>query len=283
MPNPWVLEERMALLPVVSRALKENLRRTDLVEESLSFGVHPHQVVYLFWPMRQAARRQTAVFFLHGGGWYTGHPRYYHFVGHFFAGLGFPTLVSGYRLAPAYRYPAQVEDAYAGLEAGLRAFAMRGFPLRRVIAGGQSAGAELAALLVYDRSRRVRGVLREQQFAGFYSISGPLSFEDCVQPNLRAMIAEYMGERDDWRVADPIQYLRGDERVPALLFHGDRDPLVDLQNAIAFAERLKQSPHSSVELRVVQGGHHADLAAIFVDEMQERSLFEQWLIQCDQH
>ncbi len=281
MINPWLVEERVALMPVIGKLLAQSLHRADLAEARVRFGRSPQQIALLFWPVQAEARRRSAVFFLHGGGWNSGNPLLYRFVGHFFAGLGFPTLLGGYRLAPLHRFPTQIDDVCAGLGAGLRAFSERGVSVERVIVGGQSAGAQLAGLLAYQRSREGTCALRQEQLGGYFSISGPLSFADCTQPALRKMISDLMGKRGDWKAADPIGFLRGDERTPAFLMHGDRDPLVDLENTLAFARRLARARSCPLALHLVRGGHHADLVELFVSDQPARWALEKWLIDCD--
>ena len=167
-------------------------------------------------------------------------------------------------------------DIRAGLAAGLAALASAGIRVDRVIAGGQSAGAHLAGLLVYSRAE-----VPQDMFGGFFSISGPLDFSACTHPSLQRMIADLLGPETGSELADPISNLRGDERVPALLIHGDRDPLVDLQNALSFAERLRIGGSSPVELHMVRGGHHADLAALFLKDLSVTLALERWLNRVD--
>ena len=282
MINSWVVEERVALLPTIGKLVAKSLPKPDLTEEKVSFGPDFQQVMLLVWPTLPELRRRSAVLFLHGGGWYSGNPLLYRFVGHFFAGLGYPTLLGGYRLAPNNKFPTQMDDVYSGLNAGLLALGDNGIKVEQLIIGGQSAGAQLAALLVYDRYHAARmSALQGKLIAGFYSISGPLSFADCNQPELLNMILDLMGDGVDWNAADPIQFIQGDEKVPALLIHGDRDPLVDMANTRAFANRLGESHSSPVELFVVHGGHHADLAALFVNELPITQVLEKWLARCD--
>jgi acetyl esterase/lipase len=236
----------------------------------------------LVWPTQPELRRRSAVLFLHGGGWYSGNPLLFRFVGHFFARLGYPTLLGGYRLAPNFQFPAQMDDVYSGLDAGLQALEQHGVGVDRIIVGGQSAGAQLAALLVYDRDNPARpAALQGESIAGFFSISGPLSFADCTQPDLLKMIADFMGPNADWKAADPIHFIRGDEKLPALLIHGDRDPLVDMANTRAFAARLAESCSNPVEVFLVRGGHHADLVALFVNDLPITQVLEKWLARCE--
>jgi alpha-beta hydrolase superfamily lysophospholipase len=95
------------------------------------------------------------------------------------------------------------------------------------------------------------------------------------------MIADLMGDGYRWGMADPIRYIRGDETVPAVLIHGDRDPLVDLQNTLSFAKRLSRSRSCKVDVHLVRGGHHADLASLFLEDKPAARVFKNWLAVCD--
>jgi acetyl esterase/lipase len=273
MENYWLVEERVALVPVIGKVVKASLPQADLLEEKIRFGSHFQQVAMCCWPSDPEERKRTAVLFIHGGGWYSGSPLLYRFVGHFFASRGYPTLLGGYRLAPEFHFPVQFDDVRQGLEAGLEALAQEGVSVDQVVVGGQSAGGHLAALLAYAWGLERPSI----PLGGFFSISGPVSFADCSQPKLRHMIADMMGEQTNWSAADPIQWIRGDEKVPALLIHGDRDPLVDAANTLAFAEKLSRSGTCKVKTRLVHGGHHADLAGLFVEDLPITRVLIRWL------
>ncbi len=64
---------------------------------------------------------------------------------------GYRFVSVGFRLAPASRFPAQVDDAYAGVAAAALAWlAAHGCEAPRVVVGGSSAGGQLACLLGYS-------------------------------------------------------------------------------------------------------------------------------------
>lgn len=283
--NPWTVHDRLGVAPILGKLLSENLHKTeeDVIEERVNFGPYPNQTVLIFYPAKATERRRSLVYFIHGGGWYSGNPQIYRFVGHFFAEMGYPTLLAGYRLAPMFHFPAQVDDVCAGLDIGMRVLSVHGITVDRVIAGGHSAGAELAALLIYDRSRRGCSSVTYEKFGGYFSISGPISFADCTIPELRGMIASYIGNPnpDNWDAADPIKFIHGDETTPALIVHGDQDPLVDLENALAFARRLSSSGTCPVEVYLVPGGHHANLAVMFVEDQPATRVLRRWLRLCE--
>lgn len=278
----WLIEERLALLPEIGKLVENSLPTSNLLEEKISYGPHPQQYIHLCMPKNPAARRCTTVFFLHGGGWNSGNPTLFRFIGHFFARKGYPTLLGGYRLAPDFHYPAQIEDMRSGLRCGLQALAARGVPVKKVVVGGQSAGAHLASLLVYNQPPGDQSIKDTDLIGGLFAISGPLNFAYCANPALHKMLADLFGEVSDWNNADPIRLIRGDEHIPALFIHGRRDPLVDVQNSISFAAALAESRSCPVEIHLVRGGHHADLVDIFLHDSLATRVLVNWLGQLDQ-
>ncbi|MEU5432060.1 alpha/beta hydrolase fold domain-containing protein [Streptomyces sp. NPDC020719] len=96
------------------------------------------------------------LYYLHGGGMITGNawsvlPR---LLGEWALPLPLAVISVEYRLAPYARYPAPVEDCYAGLVWAVDHARELGLDADRVIVGGKSAGGGLAAalaLLTRDR------------------------------------------------------------------------------------------------------------------------------------
>lgn len=96
-----------------------------------------------YWCLPVQAATDSAVLFLHGGGYVMGSARAYcHFAGHFARLSAQAVFVADYRLAPEHPYPAALEDAvavYQGLQAGGR---------RRLLVVGDSAGGGLTLSLL---------------------------------------------------------------------------------------------------------------------------------------
>ena len=95
-----------------------------------------------------AAGPLGGVLHLHGGGFVSGslsasEPRNRTLA----ADLGCVVVGVGYRLAPEHRFPAAIEDAYAGLDFIFRSAAELGIDPRRIVLKGESAGGGLAAAL----------------------------------------------------------------------------------------------------------------------------------------
>src|SRR5215831_16232430 len=91
-------------------------------------------------------RPVPAVVFVHGGGWMRGDPSQAAGNALHLARRGIATIAISYRLAPAHRFPAPLDDVRRGLR-HVRAHADElGVDPDRLVLMGMSAGAHLAVL-----------------------------------------------------------------------------------------------------------------------------------------
>lgn len=104
-----------------------------------------------------APRTDAAMLWVHGGGLILGSPKQDDpLVGGTASELGMTIVSAHYRLAPAHRYPAALDDVIAAWDWLQQHAAEYGVDPRRVVIGGESAGGGLAAAaaqLLHDRSR----------------------------------------------------------------------------------------------------------------------------------
>ncbi len=240
------------------------------------YGSDQQQHSLLFVPREATA--DGAVLFVHPGGWSHGTPRVYVHVGAFFAGMGYPTIVAGYRLAPEHRFPVQVHDIFGAYVSGKKTLAELGTPPGGVVVIGSSSGAHLASFLVYDRSRQVELSVDPSDLCGFVSVSGPLDLDACRNPYLNTLLDDLLiceGQRDE---ANPIRLVRGDERVPVLCIHGDADEIVELENSVSFVQRVREGNAAPADLYVERGGDHFQLAGgVFSGEGPSTMFLRSWL------
>jgi acetyl esterase/lipase len=182
--------------------------------------------------------------FFHGGGMVAGsidtHDR-------ICAGLAQTTgcrLISvGYRLAPEHKFPAAVEDAIAATEWVFGHAASLGIDAKRIVVGGDSAGATLSAVVCQDAKRNAGPPILLQCL-----ICPVLDFEE-ISPSRQAFAENYLIDKatldadladylpDGADPADPrISPLRYTDLagLPAAIIHtAEFDPMRDEGNAYA--------------------------------------------------
>ena len=130
---------------------------------------HKHQLD-LYLP---ANRKTFSVFvFIHGGFWSAGDRAHYRALGKSFAKSGIGVVIPSYRLMPAHRHPAQIEDVAAAFAWTVNHIASYGGDPGRIYIGGHSAGGHLASLLALDARYLAAYGLSPRSIRGVVSISG---------------------------------------------------------------------------------------------------------------
>lgn len=219
-----------------------------------------------------------AVVCLHGGAWQLGNRSAHHRTIRLLADAGYVGVTVSYRLAPRYRWPAQLHDA----KAAVRYLRARSKELKidpdRIAAMGDSAGGHLALLLgLTDLKDGLEGTggnaTESSKIQAVVNYYGPT--------DLRVWSATEVGEamfrvatkgkkggddilRDFAGTADrkakvieqlsPVSYLDKDD-PPVLTFQGTDDPLVQLPQAKLLHKALEKAGVVQ-QLEVLEGKGH---------------------------
>jgi acetyl esterase len=209
------------------------------------------------------ARRVRACYLhVHGGGWALGGPdRQDQTLSRFADAAGVAVVAVGYRLAPEHPHPAGLADCVAAIR-WLAANGERELGARRIIVGGESAGAHLAALaLLALRDRGEIGRVAGANLAyGVYDVSMTPSARRWGErrivvntPDLARFAAQYApaATHRDPDVSPLYADLTG---LPAALFScGTLDPLLD--DTLFMAARW-EAAGSPAELDLHPGAPH---------------------------
>ena len=170
---------------------------------------------------------------VHGGAWFSGNKAHVSLHARNAAESGYAVVAINYRLAPKYKFPAQVEDLRAGL-GFIRDHAEEyNFDTHRIAAYGYSAGAHLVSLLGVLQNEsdenRVEGAKVRAVVAG----GTPCEFSWIAEDSER--LSFWLGgSRKDrpetYRNASPVSFVnRGDP--PMFIFHGSKDFIVPIESS----------------------------------------------------
>jgi acetyl esterase/lipase len=216
-----------------------------------------------------SGERLPAVIQVHGGGWILGSrseqgiPLLNHLAANGWAGFNVD-----YRLSPRATLPEHVIDVKRAI-AWVREHAeeLGVDPARICITGGSAGGhlTALTALTANDRSLQPgfedadTSVLAAVPFYGVYDLADRQHFYPQFHDWLfaKVVLKEPLADAEDvYRSVSPLH--RIDENAPAfLVFHGDQDTLVPVEDARAFVKRLEDVSKNPVLYVEMPGAEHA--------------------------
>lgn len=212
-------------------------------------------------PVR-ATGATPAVVFVHGGGWMRGDPSQAAGNALHFAREGIATVSISYRLAPASRFPAPLDDVRHGLR-WVRAHAGElGIDPERLALLGVSAGAHLAVLAhlahdMADLAPDLPGPLREVSESVRCVIAhyGPYDIGRRRSDMVDALMGERVEDAEWTRRASPLAHAAR-ATAPILLIHGTADQLVSWRESERMHAALQEAGKAS-ELLLLDGAPHA--------------------------
>jgi acetyl esterase len=240
--RPSTSERRQALAKLMQFA------RADVAYVTGIDGVLPGQAgdlpYRLYAPADDAREHAPGFVFFHGGGMVAGSIETHDRVSAALAQTTGCRLISvDYRLAPEHKFPAAIEDAIAATRWISAHAASLGIDATKLVVGGDSAGATLAAVVCQESVRNAGPAISVQCL-----ICPVLDFEDTSpsreafaenhlldRATLEADLADYLPEGAE--LADPrISPLRATKftGLPAAIIHtAEFDPMRDEGNAYA--------------------------------------------------
>jgi acetyl esterase/lipase len=217
----------------------------------------------IYYPAK-SDEKTTAVLYVHGGAWIKGDKS---------EGAGslfIPALVSSgylvaainYRLAPQYKFPANIEDVNCAVRY-LRANALKyGINPDKIGALGGSAGGHLVSLLGVtditdgfagngrnsDQSSRVQAVV---------DMFGPTDIPLMFNNDSKGMAAIFGSNDKNSSIiqnASPVNHISADD-PPFLIIHGNMDTVVPIEQSQEFYDRLVAAGVPAKLVIVNNAGH----------------------------
>ena len=246
----------------------------------MSYGLHKDQYCLHFVPLEQP--REKVVVYLHGGGWNSGTPALFSFIGQRFALSGYHCVMIGYRKAPAHRFPVQIEDVCTGYQKTLEYLEWRGIGARQIVVVGSSAGAHLGALLCYDRPLQQHFHIDSVRICGFAGLGGPYCFDCKPTFPLQRLTKQLFPPQYDRSQGEPYHKLTRGQHIPMLIIHGRHDGAVSCENALEFFARARRLdiPAQFYLIPTKRDNHSSYTAGIFLeDEVPTLKALLDWIEQ----
>ena len=212
---------------------------------------------------RGASGPTPVLMYIHGGRWVGGTKESSVLRILPYLEMGWAVANVEYRLGAVARAPAAVEDGLCALRWVIRNAGQYNLDTSRIVTTGNSAGGHLA--LTTGMIPASAGLDRECPGSEELSVAAIINWYGITEvgdlldgPNIRSYAVEWMGSLENrFEIAErvsPMTYVRAG-LPPTLTIHGDADPTVPYQHAIALHEKLDELGVSNV-LHTVPGGGH---------------------------
>jgi acetyl esterase/lipase len=198
----------------------------------------------LYAPAQDDKEKLPGFVFFHGGGMVAGSIETHDHIAASLADATGCRLISvDYRLAPEHKFPAAVEDAIAATEFVARHAASLGIDATKLVVGGDSAGATLAAVVCQHALRHgAPAVLAQCLICPVLDFEETSPSRDELAENylidrltLEADLADYLPlgtDPADPRIS-PLRATRLTGLPPAIIHTAEFDPMRDEGNAYA--------------------------------------------------
>jgi acetyl esterase/lipase len=269
----------LVLLNMLSLSLSAQPANDIIIKKDIVYG-HASGVDLKFdmaQPIEGTGPFPVIVFF-HGGGWQAGDKSHGHHWIRMFINSGYVGVTVGYRFAPAFKWPSQVQDAKAAIRYLRANAASLNIDSDRIGVTGVSAGGYLALMLgMTDLADGLEGdggssgfSSQVQAVVSYFSASDFTIPRAKLSPEVEAEVMQYYKKPLNKVLADFIGSQNPDESIlkrmsvityvdkrdpPVQIFQGDADPFVSIEQAQRLGDVLKQAKVTH-ELILVKGGGH---------------------------
>lgn len=221
----WAFAAALALLSATAA-----MSQTSEVKQGITYS-KSGQKLDLCRPTGE--RRETALIFIHGGGFSSGDRIAMLGYCKLLAQGGFPSVTISYRLtSQGHAFPAALQDVSSAV-LWLRGNAKSlGIDPKKIVLIGYSAGATLAMSVGLSESADIAGVVSAAGISDFATARA-----STPHAQLRSDIDAYLGQAPAAAASPISQVSPGDP--PVLLFHGKNDRLVPVAQSVQMARELK--------------------------------------------
>lgn len=196
-------------------------------------------IAYLPQPGQYSHPSRTVVA-IYGGAWERGGPENDAVLNRHIASAGFAVFAVDYRHAPAYHFPAALNDVCSEIAFIRKNAAKYGADPNDLSLIGHSSGGELAELIAFEPGSRIHRLV---SYSGAIDLAKGYEFPPSPDPiDVRSVIRDYLGATPQeapraYREASPIMHVRAG--LPeTLLIYGARDHVVDISYARKFRDEI---------------------------------------------
>ena len=243
-------------------------KKKTIKPEIVSYGADKNQYFHYYEPNKIISNK--IIYWVHGGGWNSGSPKSFDFVGQCIAGAGYRMISGGYRLSPKFKYPTEVKDVCTCYNEAIKYLEKKGIDTSRIIVVGPSAGAHLTSIMCYCKKIQELCHVDISNIIGYVGFGGPYSFRKDQGRTLRMLLAQLFEKGYNRRKGEPVA-LMSESRIPMLLIQSRHDGLIQYECAEDYAEKAKELGIDCeiYEVEDRKNTHSWYTAGIFLEERQD--------------
>jgi acetyl esterase/lipase len=233
-------------------------RKGYALEADIPYGPDPRQKLDLYRPETPRADGKAVIFF-YGGSWDSGSKSDYLFVAQALAANGLTVVIPDYRIYPAVRFPAFIEDAAVATR-----WTTDRVGTEKLFVMGHSAGAHSALMLATNTGYLTDAGVDRMKLAGAIGLAGPYDFLPLTSRRLQDIFG---GANNP--AAQPITFTQA-PLPPVLLLHGEADRTVYPRNTARLAAAWKAAG-GSAEVKLYPEVDHIDIVAAMSSFLRARA------------
>ena len=228
------MRENLSYFGLFARMLKV---KKVIQPERFAYGRHKNQYCLYYEPKKAVSDK--VIVWVHGGGWKSGNPQSFDFVGQRIAGEGYRMISVGYRLAPKYKYPCQVRDISVAYNQAMAFLEKKGIDISKIVVAGPSAGAHLTSILCYSKKVQQKYHVDISNIIGYVGWGGPYSFRVDQGKTISILLNMLFKKGYDRRNGEPVK-LQSGNHIPMLLIQSRHDGLIEFECAEDFEKRANE-------------------------------------------
>ena len=200
----------------------------------------------------QATPRFPVLMWVHGGGLHSGDKSKSEEVARRFVAHGFGVVSVNYRLSPAVKFPAHIEDVARAFSWIYKNIGEYGGDRERLYVTGGSAGGHLTILLVLDESYLKKAGLSGKNIRGAIPISGLM---DVSRAGPQRVGTVWENDPQTLHKASPLSYVRADA-PPILIMYADGETPERAQQNRRMFSALERAGHPHLEIKMLKDRTH---------------------------
>lgn len=208
--------------------------KKTVVPQKVSFGSDKDQYFLYYEPEKTVSGK--IIFWVHGGGWNAGTPKFFDFVGQCVAGNGYRFISAGYRLSPKNKYPCQIHDICACYKAAMDFLVRNGIDVSNVVVSGPSAGAHLSSILCYSKKVQTEYGVDVSAVIGFVGVGGPYCFLPNQSLSVKLLLNQLFTKDYERSLSEPVSLI-SKSPIPMLLIQSRHDGLIEFECAERFCAK----------------------------------------------